>query len=1265
MLKLKSIELVGFKSFSERTRLEFIDGITAIVGPNGCGKSNLADAINWVLGEQSARILRGGRMTDVIFNGTRRLPPTGLAEVRLTLVDPDGTHLSGLIPGGARLKAARRKARKKGPSGNGHSPTAEADASDSPELFNDAPPSGPVSVMISRRLFRSGESDYLMNGEKCRLRDVQELFMGMGLGPDSYAIIEQGRIGQILSSKPADRRAILEEAAGVSKFKTRKRLAEAKLESSRANLSRIHDILEEVTRQVNSLRRQAGKARRFRALREEMSGRMKLVLVSRWMAIESDCRKLSLQIEGLQQKIVAESRTLKSREVEHKESRQQSDEMDDRLTALREEKNDLEIETERSTARLERCAQQLSDLAERSREATEEVDHLTSELESRGEAVRTKSDRLEESRVELEQARRQVIETQKIYTELASRIEQEEARSDSERQALLDAVGQGADLRNLCIRYEESRREVERRVEHLKGERDTLAGEVSRLRAEGERFSTGYRKSTVDLEAAVRAWQETRNELERVRQEELQQREALEKLKESLSITQARRKVLDDSLARHTYAPEHVHRLLSSELPRNGNRFRPLGVLADFVEVTPGYESLVEEYLREELDSVVVEEYEDARSGIQLLAEESRGRSAFFIRQVNGSENDFSSAISRQREEVLKMRKNGSVVAPLTELVRFEGTLESEAELVLNAVRSAFVVANPETAEDLALRYPTFHFLTPEGEHYHYRLVRGGSRTNQGPLALRRELRDLTREAEDLAPRTQAAEEAKEAASERLKELELQGERLLGERQEAEKQLFIAGQSQENSRKELGQGEQRLETVERELTRLLGEQEALKLQGQKAQSEWKSSQTAEQSIQQNVGTAVENLRRMRSDTDGMQADLLQAQSDEKTLEQRAHFLSAELEEISARHEDLNGRHQGLTSQIRQWGVQAAAIREEERNEKERLETLKSRRQSGAETLARLGHENDQLKTRLAELEPQIAEQRSQVDTLREQRSQLEVHLARLESEGVHPLKACQEEFGASPVELRESLETLLEGEELRAAEEEYRQMKGKLEEFGAVNMVALEELQEADERQTFLTSQERDLKSSIEDTALAIRELDQTSRQKFQEAFEAINRYFSETFKILFGGGLGEMRLSTEDDVDGGLDVVAQPPGKRLQNVLLLSGGEKALTALALLIAIFRYRPSPFCLLDEVDAPLDETNVGRFTRLIRQLSSRTQFILITHNKKTMETAEVLYGVTMEEPGVSRLTSVHLDRILPESAVPETMAKPAEVTSRSV
>ena len=1265
MLKLKSIELVGFKSFSERTRLEFTDGITAIVGPNGCGKSNLADAINWVLGEQSARILRGGRMADVIFNGTCRLPPTGLAEVRLTLVDSDGTHLSGLIPGGATPKAARRKAREKGHSGNGHSPAAEADASESPELFNGAAPSGPVSVMVSRRLFRSGESDYLMNGEKCRLRDVQDLFMGMGLGPDSYAIIEQGRIGQILSSKPGDRRAILEEAAGLSQFKTRKRLAEAKLESSRANLSRIHDILEEVTKQVNSLRRQAGKARRFRALKDELSSRMKLVLVSRWMALESECRQVSLQIEELQQKIATQSRSLESRESEHKAARRQSYEMDGRLTALRQEKTDLEIETERATARLERCAQQLRDFAERSREAKEEVSNLTSEIESRGEAVRAKSDRLEEIRVELEQARRRTSQAQGAYTELGSQIEQEEGRSESEREALLETVGQGAEFRNLCIRYEESGHELERRVVHLQTERDTLAGEVNQLRAGGEELTRDHRKSSDELESAVKSWQKTRNELERVRQEELQQREALEEMKESLSVAQARRKVLDDSLARHTYAPEQVHHLLSNGNPRNGNRFRPLGLLADFVEVTPGYESLVEGYLREELDSVVVEEYEDARSGIQLLAEESRGRSAFFIRQVNGNGSESGQAASRERKDVLKMREQGTVVAPLTELVRFTGTLESEAGHVLHAVRSAFVVANPEAAEALALKYPAFHFLTREGEHYHYRLVRGGNGTSQGPLALRRELREVRGEADDLAHKTRAAEETKKAAANCLRELEEQGERLLGDRQEAEKRLFMAAQTQENNQKELHRGEQRLEAHDRELEPLLDEQKALKLQGLEAQSKWKSSQAAERSLQQGVGAAVKNLRRMRSELDGMQGDLLQAQSDETALDQRTHFLSAELEEITARHEDRNERHQVLTSQLRQWDEQAATIREEDRSEQERLEDLKARQQSSMEELTRLVSESEQLRNRVETLEPEISEQRSQLEALREQRSQLEVRLARVESEGVYPLKACQEEFGASPDEVRGSLETLLEGEELIAAEEEYRQMKGKLEGFGAVNMVALEELQEAEQRQSFLTSQERDLKSSLEDTASAIHELDGTSRQMFQEAFEAINRYFSETFKVLFGGGVGEMRLTMEDDIDGGLDVVAQPPGKRLQNVLLLSGGEKALTALALLIAIFRYRPSPFCLLDEVDAPLDETNIGRFTRLIRQLSSRTQFILVTHNKKTMETAEVLYGVTMEEPGVSRLASVHLDRFSPESVVAEAIEKPAHVTSQPV
>lgn len=329
--------------------------------------------------------------------------------------------------------------------------------------------------------------------------------------------------------------------------------------------------------------------------------------------------------------------------------------------------------------------------------------------------------------------------------------------------------------------------------------------------------------------------------------------------------------------------------------------------------------------------------------------------------------------------------------------------------------------------------------------------------------------------------------------------------------------------------------------------------------------------------------------------------------------------------------------------LHSWQEQTARLQQEDQQERQNLQERESQRRRKAELLEEKEHESDRLRNRTAELEPKITETREEQGRLRQQQSQLKVFLARTESERDHPFRLCQEEFGASPEELRKELGMLLEADAVASAEQECRQLKTRLEAFGAVNMVALEELTGAEERKMFLGAQESDLLAAIEDTSAAIRELEKISRQKFAEAFQVINDYFDETFRVLLGGGVGEMRLSSEDDPDGGLDIIAQPPGKRLQNVLLLSGGEKAMTALALLIAIFRYRPSPFCLLDEVDAPLDESNVGRFTRLVHQLSSHTQFILITHNKKTMETAEYLYGVTMEEPGVSRLASVHLER----------------------
>ena len=1269
MLRLKSVELIGFKSFSEKTRVEFPPGITAVVGPNGCGKSNLADAIHWVLGEQSARTLRGGRMADVIFNGTRSLPPTGLAEVNLTLVAEEGASLEDLIfPPGVE-KSGKRRRRKKKPAAPDSPAMGTSDTAETPgertwdDTAAESRNGGPTTVVVSRRLFRSGDSEYLINGMKCLLRDVQTLFMSMGLGPDSYAIIEQGRIGQILSSKPADRRAVMEEAAGISKFRTQKRLAEAKLESSRANLSRVRDILAEVTRQVNSLRRQAGKAHRFREAKETLGRHWKTALVSRWAALQKECETLGRESEDLKEKIASQVHALESREEELRALRRRDFELEGRIDSLRRESTEAQLERERATARLERYTEQVQDLEQRIQESACDVDRITEQIQNLDAATATKTETVESLRRDAEAVRRRAREAQDRYEQIAAQIQGEEAKDDSERKGLLDAVGRLSDLKNRRVRCEESLQEIEDQVARL----DTQAAEArdshAFLHAQVEKQTDEHREAGAAQGQAEKVWRETRQGLDWARREISERREELESLRADLSTTQARKHALEESLRRHTYATENVHHLLQGSRKQGGEGgFRALGILADYIDVTAGYETVVEEYLKKELDSLVVEKYEDARSGIRILSEESRGRLAFFIRRVNENGGTSSVPIDGKRDAILS-QANGVRVEPLSNFIRFRRDLEDDEQPVLQAVAHAYVVSQSDTARKLALEFPAEHFLTAAGEHYHHRFVSGGKGPGQGPLALRRELQEVTGRLSVLREQVQNGETAIEAAEGRVRELEMETEEGLAGLQKSEKEYFLAGRKLEDLREDLGQAEHQQQTLVQEHQSWEEEKAALRKDSEQARLDWESASRTESEFQNSLEAVRNNLRRIRAEADTLKTALLEAQGEAKSLEDRTRFSEADLHDRAARRKELNQRRRDLTSQGELRQGQITELREAELQDRQRLEAEEKLREGQGESLATMEKEWGLLRDNISELEPGLGRMRQEVESLREEESQVKIRLARTESDAAHPSRVCQEEFGKPPEELRADLETILEGDELAAAEETCRRMRTKIESFGAVNMVALEELQEAEERKVFLTGQEKDLTTSIEDTASAIQELDRISRRKFSEAFAAINRYFSETFRILFGGGQGEMRLSADDDLDGGLDIVAQPPGKRLQNVLLLSGGEKAMTALALLIAIFRFRPSPFCLLDEVDAPLDDSNIGRFTGLVRKLSSQTQFILITHNKKTMGTAEVLYGVTMEEPGVSRIASVQLTKSgteqprLPPANVAATLLPP--------
>ena len=1235
MLRLKRLELLGFKSFADRTRLEFQQGTVGIVGPNGCGKSNLSDAMNWVLGEQSAKLLRGERMTDVIFNGTGNRPPTSMAEVSLTLEDPeyDGSDedTETTITPEAQAGAAE-----------GREQTAVQAAPSYKSYLKE----GDGQITVTRRLFRSGESEYLINGRASRLRDIQDIFMGTGLGPESYAIIEQGRIGQILSSKPSDRRLILEEAAGISKFKARKRAAELKLESSRANLSRITDILEEVIKQVNSLKRQASKARRFRELQEELQGRQRVTLASRLRILESQCQELRTQSENLHKLAAEEGRGLELLTNEQRSAAARCEELEGRLVSIRGALSENELEQQRLQSRLEQIQQQAATLDSRTAEAKQESEQVRARievLEQNADRLAREHDQLlqEQSTAEAEGAR--LLEAQE---DLGRRIREAERAVEQSRQALLASIGRAADLRNQLVQAEEMALALDRQRARIadecgqvEAERRQQAAELDLLAQENERLQS-------ELARLAESVSQTATALDVAQKDEVAERRNLENLRRELSGMQARKQALEESLAQHAYSTESVRRLLNGEFPANGHHFRPLGVLADFLEVSPGYEEVVEEFLKAELDCVVVEEHAEARSGIAILQAEGSGRSTFFVTRAPAAGHVSSNGHQQIQQEP-------GVVAPLRELVRLEPRLGLNGDAPLPSLSKAYLVEDAAAAERLAMAYPECHFVTRTGEHYHHRLVSGGRGSSAGPLAIRRDFRDLERRTVEIESDVQAREAKLAEIEGRVIVLKETLNGLIAARQESEKNSIVGSERLRQVQQILTRANERLRVFEEEGRRLEAERESLLSRQAAIRAQIEAAETGKAQLESEIAASAGQVSEQRRQLDQGAQTLAQAQARLGTLQERTRALGAERARLDDQMREMAGRLEHLARQIGAWAENQRQLAAEAETARTRLSELETRHRQLKEELEKFGEELQVVRARRDELRPQVEEARTRYEAAREKRSEVEVALARAESDRDHHAQQCREALQQEPDFLLTQVaeEAFLSGEALESAEEEVRQLRKRIESLGPLNMMALEELKEAEERYEFLESQRQDLLSSIEDTTQAIREIDRLSRQQFMEAFRAINVHFAESFRTLFGGGTGELRLTDEEDPDSGLDIVAQPPGKRLQNVLLLSGGEKALAALALLIAIFRYAPSPFCVLDEVDAPLDDTNVSRFTRLIRRMSANTQFILITHNKTTMEIAQAIYGVTMEEPGVSKLVSVRLEEVEEAEAVP--------------
>ncbi len=1217
-MKLERVDISGFKSFGEKAELTFHEGVTAVVGPNGCGKSNIADAIGWVLGEQSAKSLRGQKMEDLIFNGSESRPPLSLAEVNLRVSNV-------IVPG--------RQNRDKS-----NAPKGE--------------------VLVTRRLNRAGDSEYLLDGVVSRLRDVQDLFMGTGVGSKAYAIIEQGTIGLILSSKPTDRRMIIEEAAGITKYKSRRRSAELKLTAAQQNLFRVNDIVYEITRQMNSLKRQAGKARRYRRLRDARDRLEKVFSVKRAEHQERTLRHVRARLEAVSDEELRRSTSLTMVEGHLERTRLRQAELEVELTDARESVHQLELTIERLDQTIEGDQQQLV------------------ELDSR-------RDQLETEMNELEARRGPVIEhlesRQREEAELAGELEGREQQTQKQQTLLKEA---NLSLSELESRIEERRSEIVHRISKIAALNNFLQGVLAnadKVSAELLKLSEEVREADAERGRVEGSFAEVRSDLDSLKQnaetllgERTELDEKAESVRRRLEAIDERVSSDKDELAALTARLASLEELVSARahfasgarlLLEKGNAHgvHTKGSIADAIEVEERFERAAEAFFDTALQRVRVESEDDVRKARDLLqGDEEATRSELLVEslatssRVKPSDLPKLPSLPTLKDTLERLRSLGisGLIGLLSDYIRWT------SEPLTSALPNAIVVENLEVALR-CYRDEQASYVTLDGEVVSPRGVvgLGPGGASEGLLQTRREIRELEGTVSAKRERLETSTGERGSLQEELDSLWARLEQVRDSQHALDKTLV----GLEHRREQLDEESERLRRKHDVLASERARSESEKGSLAAKRTEMETALEVEEGQKNVADTSLEAMRgelaNRRTGVEELQVKAAEEASRLAALKERRDAIRVDVERLKEGVEELGTRLDTNVSEQQGLTDRKASLKDEIARAEDELKASVASR-AAKETLTRALEDSvNELRDRVDVTENALKARRKELEDVRERRSAEEVVLAKEENDFRH----LKEGFETSHDMTLEEAASILNPVELLRDDAETRDelddLKEKIDAIGPVNPMADEEYRELETRHEFVTKQRQDLLDSIQSTETAISRIDRTSRQRFKEAFEAINQEFAVTFRQLFGGGSAGLRLIDEQDtLESGIDIIAQPPGKKLQNVLLLSGGEKAMTAIALLFAIFRYRPSPFCLLDEVDAPLDDANVGRFLAMVKELRDTTQFIVITHHRKTMEMADHLFGITMEEPGVSKLVSVNFGE--PEPLATEAVASPS-------
>jgi chromosome segregation protein len=1244
-MRLNRIEIAGFKSFPDRSELTFDEGVTAIVGPNGCGKSNVVDALTWVLGEQSAKSLRGDRMEDVIFGGSDARKPTAAAEVRLKLSGVAARIPSGRDGGGTRPAILQMPDEMLG-----------GVAVESPVAVEEEPPLIVRDVELMRRLYRSGESEYLIDGESCRLRDVQDLLMDAGLGVKAYAVIEQGKIGQILSARPTDRRQLIEEAAGVTKYKSRRRQAELKLEAAQQNLTRVDDIIFEVEKQRGTLKRQAAKARRYRRLRDELRRWEKVQFASRYRILGQSIESARARLNEARLREAAAAAHLAEVEATLEALRLELTEADAATTAAREAAHARELEIGRAEQQITFDKQQVETLSRTSIEIEQEV----ASLDARREPGRLELEGRRDAQVKAAAERAEAADTMRAeeaaHAALQRGIEGLEADVEAARSEVFAAVNAATALRHAMDHAAAARTRITEQLNKLEVESGDLRVEAERAASERSAAEDAMARAreAMDTLRVDRAMRES--ELAGARADREGRLREYRQREQELAGLRGRLKSLEElAAARAEYGD--AARLVLSGSP---DEVSHIGSVADALEVEPGYERAVEACLGDLLQHVIVPTHAHAEAGLRFARHQDAGRVGFLVAAASSH-----AAPPAPAADLVPLAQVAHVAGPAGDAVRA-------------AISNMWIARSWEAARESA-SHTNAPIATLEGDVFRgAAIVEGGARAEaRGILGTKREIKELRERCEterELVERVQAdiARLDVVVASAESAILSLQGE--LHRQEKAIVGFELQATSARDAADRVSRKQAQIAVERRSAEEELRSQQA---RHEEARESIARIEDEQKTADDQLNTAQRKLFAAREAVQAQGVKTAEAKAAHAALVERASGLAIEVQRLEEASRELATRIERRREDLERTQRRRAELSESIAAAEERL-TADIRTFDDLREQVRIADEQSQsLRSSFERQEVVIREARRGVESIRNEVAQFDVERATAEADLAHLASSCVDAVQATLDEVSAEVEQL-ERDGLLASpkpvddapeaaeveddpgavvqvksavvesvtmtpDEMVADLKAKIERMGAVNMMAIDQFDDLESRHTFLTAQRKDLVDSIAATGEAIRKIDKTTKERFREAFTVINQNFEGTFTTLFGGGkAGLVLLDESDQLESGIDIIAQPPGKRLQSIQLLSGGEKALTAMALMFAIFKYRPSPFCLLDEIDAPLDDANIGRFVEMLQGMQDHTQFILITHNRKTMEIANRLYGVTMEEPGVSKLISVQLN-----------------------